>query len=320
VRVVVLHLASSDDVHELGPAVRAVRARWPDAAVAACVAADAVAAARLLPGVDRAVAAEGGLLATGRALAALRPDLALRCDRSARGALLARLSGARRRVGPGRDARGAPLLDRALSAAARAGAPAAGRELSLATPSSLAPASGVPLVAVVPGGPDTARWGVEKFGLAASAFLRAGANVAVLGAPSDAALAARVAELADAPIVDLTALPAEERLAALASSAVVVGGDVPLVHAARALGRPAVIVFGPTDPARHAFGASDVPLRIGIECQPCAAGVPPGRCPLGHLRCLTALAAQPVAEAALALLPGAGAMRSVPGSGGGERR
>jgi ADP-heptose:LPS heptosyltransferase len=302
VRIVLVHLASSDDVHELGPAVRALRARWPEARVALCVPAGAGAVARLVPGPDEVVLAPRGLLATARALRAMGAELAVLTDRSVRGALVARLAGGRR-AAPGPDRADAPLLERALDAAARAGAPGQGRDVRLDRPGGLAASSGGPLVALVPGGPDTARWGVEKFGLAASAFVRGGVNVAVLGDPRDAPLAARVAELADAPVLDLTALSPEERVAALASSALVLGGDVPLVHAARALGCRTVMLFGPTDPAPHVFGPTELPLRLGIECQPCTPFRPPQRCPLGHLRCLTALGAQPVVEAALALLP-----------------
>jgi ADP-heptose:LPS heptosyltransferase len=282
--------------------VRALRARWPEARVAACVAPDAAPVAGLLPGVDEVVPFRGGIAATARALATPRPDLALVPDRSLRARLLARLSGARRRVGPGSGARGEPLLDRALRAAGRAGAPSSDRLLRLDPPPGLARGTGGALVVLVPGGPaPTVRWGIEKFALAADSFGRAGANVAVVGQTADGPLAARVAELSDLPILDLTGLPPAERVAALASAAMVMGGDVPLVHQGRALGRPTVILFGPTDPGRHAFGPADLPIRLGIECQPCAEGAPP-RCPLGHLRCLTALAAQPVVEAAAAIL------------------
>ena len=257
--------------------------------------------ARLLPGLDEAVPFQGGLLATGRALASPRPDLALVPDRSLRARLLGRLVRARARFGPDTPPGPTPLLERALQAARRAGAPAADRTLRLDPPPDLARAA-APLAVLVPGGPSpTVRWGAEKFALAAEALGRAGANVAVLGAPADAALAARVAELSEVSVVDLTGLGPAERVAAIASAALVLGGDVPLVHQARALGRPAVILFGPTDLARHAFGRADVPIRLGIECQPCAAQAPQ-RCPLGHLRCLTALTARPVLEAATALL------------------
>jgi heptosyltransferase-2 len=299
--------------------VRALRQRWAEARVAVCVAPGAVPVARLLPGVDEVVAFQQGLLATGRALASPRPDLALVPDRSFRARLLGWLARARTRVGPGAAVRRAPLLERALEAARRAGAPSGDRALRLDPPPGLARGAGAPLALLVPGGREpTVRWGPDKFALAAGALARAGTNVAVVGEPSDAALAARIAELSDVPLVDLTGLALPERLAAVASASLVLGGDVPLVHWARALGRPTVILFGPTDLARHAFGPGDLPIRLGIECQPCAVRAP-ARCPLGHLRCLTALAAQPVAEAATALLESTGG-RSWPATTGPEAR
>jgi ADP-heptose:LPS heptosyltransferase len=257
--------------------------------------------------VEEVVPFRGGLVATGRALATPRPDLALIPDPSLQARLLGWLSRARASVGPGAGARGGPLLDRALRAARRAGAPEVDRLLRLDPPPGLVRGAGAPLALLVPGGPaPTLRWGVEKFALAAGSLGRTGANVAVVGEAADAALAARVGELSDTPIIDLTGLSPGERMAALASAAIVLGGDVPLVHQARALGRPTVILFGPTDLARHVFGPADLPIRLGIECQPCAVRAP-RRCPFGHLRCLNALAAQPVVETAAALLESSGA-------------
>ena len=297
--------------------MRALRERWPEGQLVACVAPEAVPVARLLPGLDAVVPFQGGLAAAGRALATPPPDLALVPDRSLRARLLGWRTRARVRVGPGSMVRRAPLLERALEAARRAGAPAGDRALRLDPPSDLARGAGAPLALLVPGGPEpTVRWGPDKFALAAGAIARAGANVAVVGEPADAPLAARVAELSDVPLLDLTGHAPPELLAAIATAAIVLGGDVPLVHWARALGRPTVILFGPTNPARHAFGTADLPIRLGIECQPCADRAP-ARCPLGHLRCLTALAAQPVVEAAAALLESTGgrAWPATPGPG-----
>lgn len=272
----------------------------------ACVAEEAVPVAGLLPGVDEVVPFRGGLAATGRTLAGGRPDLAVVPDRSLAARLLALLSRAPARFGPGAEGRGAPLLDRALRAAGRAGARQGDRRLRLDPPAGLPGGERAPTALLVPGGPSpTVRWGVEKFALAAGALARSGVEVAVVGEPADRRLADRMAELSDVPLVDLTGLTPAERIAALASAAFVMGGDVPLVHQARALGRPTVILFGPTDPARHAFGPVDLPIRLGIDCQPCAVSAP-RRCPLGHLRCLNALTALPVVEAAAALLGASG--------------
>ena len=292
--------------------MRALRARWPDARIVLCVAPAGEPVARLLPGADEVVPLAGGLLRAGAALGRPRPDLALVPDLSLAARLLALRAGARQRVGPARRDRGAPLLLRALSAARRADAPSEDRSLFLAQPPAAAPPSETPLVSLVPGaGPPTARWGVEKYALVASALAARGATLAVLGQPGDAPLAARLQELAGVNVADLTALAPGARLAALASSSLVVGGDVPLVHCGRALGRPTVVMFGPTDPVPHVFGPAALPIRLGIECQPCAEAPPP-RCPLGHLRCLNALAALPVAEASAALLDAPAARRYGP--------
>ena len=87
-----------------------------------------------------------------------------------------------------------------------------------------------------------------------------------------------------------------EALAILARSAIAVGGDSGLVHAARALGIPTVAVFGPTASDVHVFGARERAVTLGLSCSPCSVHGSM-RCPLGHHRCLDDLDAETVAAA-----------------------
>lgn len=310
-RVLVLQPGSVQDVLETGPAVRALRARWPEARIAICVRPPGVPVARLLPGCDEVIAAHG-VLGAIRAARGLAPDVAVAAGAGLGCRLACAVSGATVRAAPARGGRSA--LARALSAAAAAGAPVHDRALALIPPlaAGLPDLPPRPLVGLVPGARvETLCWGVERYAVLAGALSRAGASLVVLGERRDAPRAARLRELAGVPMVDLTGASPEAALTALAACDLVLGGDVPLVHCARALSRHALVLFGPTDPGRHAFEPTAEPLRLGLDCQPCAARAP-ARCPLGHHRCLGVLGASAVAEAATALLDGPGTGRYGP--------
>ncbi len=96
--------------------------------------------------------------------------------------------------------------------------------------------------------------------------------------------------------IDTTGNPVGEALAILSMSALCVGGDTGLVHAARALGIPTVAVFGPTSPSVHVFTPRQRVVTLGLACSPCSAHGS-HRCPLGHHRCLRDLDAERVAAA-----------------------
>ncbi|HEX9288983.1 MAG TPA: glycosyltransferase family 9 protein, partial [Anaeromyxobacteraceae bacterium] len=202
-RALVVHPGFLGDTVFLGPAVRALKARWPEGRVAVCVTPRGAPVARLLPGCDDVVVydkrgADRGLRGLWRAAArlrALRPDVALVPHYSPRAGALARLSGAPRRIGypafcnervPLDRAR--PFVDRALSLAERAGAPGdpalallAPRELDGYADRVLAGAR-APVVGLVPGAEwATKRWGAEPFARLAAELSRAGASLVVLG-------------------------------------------------------------------------------------------------------------------------------------------
>jgi heptosyltransferase-2 len=325
VRALVIHPGYLGDTVFLGPAVRALKARWPDGRVALCVTPRGAPVARLLPGCDEVVVYDkrgadrgpAGLWRTGRRLRALAPDLALVPHYSPRAGALAWLSGARRRVGYAllcNDRvpldRRLPFVDRSLVLAARAGA-AGDPGLRLVAPAEFARYADEvigggrpPVVGLVPGAEwATKRWEPDGFAELARAFTGRGATVLLLGGPAERELAARILALAGEGVRDTTGNGIDEAIALLARCDLVVGGDTGLVHCARALGRRTLVLFGPTAPGRHRFTVGEAPLTLGLDCQPCH-DHGPERCPLGHHRCMKLLAAGAVRGAALALLDG----------------
>ena len=128
-----------------------------------------------------------------------------------------------------------------------------------------------------------------------------GLHPVLLGGPGEKTLAEAVQARAGARCLDTTGNPVGEALAILARSAVCVGGDTGLVHAARALGVPTVAVFGPTTPSAHEMGRRERAFALGIDCSPCSAHGQ-RRCPLGHHRCLRDLTPERVLDACESVL------------------
>jgi heptosyltransferase-2 len=323
VHALVVHPGYLGDTVFLGPAVRALKTRWPLGRVTLVVTPRGASVARLLPGCDDVVvydkrgADKGarGLWRVALQLRDRRPDLALVPHYSPRAGLLALASGARRRIGYAAFCservpldRGLTFVERVLRLAERAGAPGT-PELALDRPTALdayadrvlAGQTGA-LVGLVPGAEwATKRWGDERFAALASDLVRGGSTVVLLGGPADRESAARIQSLAGVLLCDTTGNAIDEAVAVLARCDVVVGGDTGLVHCARALGRPTVVLFGPTGAARHRFTGRERALVAGLACQPCH-DHGPERCPLGHHDCMRLLEPARVAEAARALL------------------
>lgn len=92
--------------------------------------------------------------------------------------------------------------------------------------------------------------------------------------------------------------------AAVERSALLLTNDTGLMHIATAVGTPVAAVFGPT--TRH-FGyfpyraKAVVVENVGLWCRPCTHNGR-GRCPLGHFRCMRDIGPERVYRAALELL------------------
>ena len=330
-QLLVIETAWLGDVVFVSSLVQALKIRWPDARLTLLCAPRGRDVGACMPGVDEVLVydkhgADRGataLLRLGRALRARRFDLCVAPHRSARSAVVAALSGAPVRVGyasvagavcfttavPGRGGRFAErdlALARALGIDAapppRLELTGAAREQAAAVLASKGVGPQTRLAGLVLGSEwATKRWPAARFGEAGRALLAQGLTPLLLGAPGEKALAAEV--LAACPgAVDTVGNPILEALGLLGRCELVIGGDSGLVHAARALGKPAVVLFGPTDPELHRWRDADRPVWLALECAPCSAH---GQrtCPLGHHRCMKDLPVETVLGAARELAP-----------------
>ena len=309
------------------PALVALRTAWPDATIAA---AGPWAALLTRQGLAETLIAYprrwSGRLRAADALARLAPDLALVLPGSFESALTARYSRARRRVGFAGSGRTALLtdavtvpaprlhqIDEYLLLTERAGAPTVTREPRLARPDDdspeavetarllaearvprreAAPRIGVQLGAAY--GPAKV-WPVERVTELCRLALHKGVTPVLLGAPDDAAAAARVTAAVSVPSLVGRDRPAL-LTAVLAAVDVLVSGDTGIAHLAAALDTPVVTLFGPTDPRLSAPRGPAVVLSHPVPCAPCFYRA----CPIEH-PCLRGIEPRRVYDEAMAL-------------------
>ncbi len=276
-----------------------------------------------------------------RELRAARYEVSIDAQCNLRSSLLARLSGAPRRVGfappftkeqahwlltdrvapPPRKQlkveRNLELLRPfgidARGARARLGIPDAARGAARSFRAGLAAASAVALHPGVSGFGAFKRWAPESYAaLARRLYAERGARCIVTWGPGELDLAQEIARNADgaaevAPethsILDLAAL--------FEACDAVVGGDTGPVHLAAALGVPVVALYGPKDPAVYApwdgrTGAAATAVWKRVHCSPCSVR----RC--NDVICMPAIEVEDVAAAVWDTLREESALPAVP--------
>jgi lipopolysaccharide heptosyltransferase II len=319
------------------PALRALRAAWPGAEIALEGRPAVGALLRGLASFDRFLPDPGGgprpMLARARAIRRGRFDWAVLLPDSPRAALGPFLARVPRRVGYARDPLRRSLVNDSLAPPRERGRLAAvamterylritrhlgcadrGDRLELAVGPAAEEqlarqlaAHGVAdderLLVVTPGaafGPAK-RWPPGHFAAAAELLARGLGLLPVLApAAGEAGLARAIAAALRVRAVALVdPAPELERLKALvARAALVLTNDSGPRQIAVALGRPAVVVMGPSDPGHSAQHLErQRVLREPAPCSPCGLR----RCPIDH-RCMTRLRPERVLAAAEELL------------------
>lgn len=148
---------------------------------------------------------------------------------------------------------------------------------------------GRPLVTCAPAATHaTKRWPMDYWIKLIRRIIDTGADVAVLGGPSDSALCAEIATRGGAHAASgAGALGLQESAAVLKRSAALISGDTGVMHMGTAVGTPVVAIFGPTV---RAFGffpyrAHATVLERDLPCRPCSKMGGPV-CPLEDHACL----------------------------------
>jgi heptosyltransferase-2 len=306
------------------PALAALRAAWPDAEV--------LAAGPWAPLLDRQGLAStlmtyprswSARLRAADQIARFGPEVAILFPNSFEAALSARYTGAGRRVGFACGGRSALLtdavpvpeprphqVDEYLLLTERIGAATVTRHPRLSAPTvdeperleavrllhgvGVRPRSSSPRIGVQLGaayGPAKL-WPIERVVEFCQLASSKGATLVLLGAPSDAATAARVTEVV--PVASLVGRDRPALLpAVLTELDVLISGDTGVAHLAAALGIPVVTLFGPTDPQLSApRGPADV-ITHPVPCAPCFYR----ECPIEH-PCLRGISAREVYDRA----------------------
>ena len=267
-----------------------------------------------------------GLTAMMRRLARSGYDVCVSPHRSLRSSLLARASGAAKRIAFDRAAAAWLFTD---TVRYDDSAHEVERNCALMTPLGAAPTGcgrpelypaekdraavdlllqgedDRPLFCMAPGSVwATKRWTEEGFVKLGRTFAEE-YRVVLTGGPDDAALCGRIT--AALPPGTVNAAGALSFLASadlIRRARILVSNDSAPVHVASAMGTPVVEIFGATVPA-FGFTPSGVPYRIversDLSCKPCAihGGV---RCPIKTFECMQGLPADDVIRAARALL------------------
>lgn len=146
---------------------------------------------------------------------------------------------------------------------------------------------------------STKRWSAERFALLADELMDGAIPAVIAVGPSEVELGRLIARRARHRIPVVGADLDAAGLAALFSlGRALVGNDSGPAHLAAAVGIPAVVLFGPTDPGRTA--PSGAPVKVldrFVFCSPCFLKA----CPYGH-ECMEEITVGAVATAVRALL------------------
>ena len=275
--------------------------------------------------------------AVTRLLRARRLDWAVLLPNSARSAMLAFLSRAKRRIGYNRDGRGMLLTERLpvknkvdgkivplpiveyyadLAEAIDCERPGDRLEL-FTTPecdrsldehlAKRGIADRHPLVVLSPGAKYGAAkcWLTERFAETADRLMaERGATVVVTCGPGEEPIVRSIRDhMKQEPIVfDETRLSLGELKSLIKRADLLICNDAGPRHFAKAFDVPVVTIFGPTHPKWTAtsYQAERI-VRIDIECGPCQQRI----CPLGHLDCMKGVTVDAVFAAAVELLDAA---------------
>jgi heptosyltransferase-2 len=159
-----------------------------------------------------------------------------------------------------------------------------------------------PTIALCPGSINSRakRWPAERFAQLADRLIEErNANLLLIGSREEMGVAKEVrAHMKHQPIDLIGNTDLAEAVAMVSVADLVVSNDTGPAHIASALGRPTLVIFGPTNPlTTRPYAATAEVIRQPPDCAPCMLR----DCPIDH-RCMTAISADEVFAKASKLL------------------
>ncbi len=159
-----------------------------------------------------------------------------------------------------------------------------------------------PLIGINPGASaPNKQWLPERFAMVADELIKQGAQVVVLGAPSDAAqVEAMVKQMHYSPLFLSGKLDLDELIICLSELDLLVSGDTGPSHLAAAVGTPVVAIFGPSRAEHYApLGAPHIVIDRSHLCSPTCSF---WTCRGNNRACMRSVYPHEVCEAVQALL------------------
>ena len=166
------------------------------------------------------------------------------------------------------------------------------------------------VVALCPGSINSRakRWPAEDYAALADRLMDSQRQVLLIGSADEADVTREVTHRMHRPPIVLTGKTSLDQITAVLSLVdLVVTNDTGPAHIAAALGRPTLVIFGPTNPlTTRPFAPEAEILRHPPDCAPCMLR----DCPIDH-RCMTAITVDEVFEHSHALLKRASFAKTV---------
>lgn len=170
--------------------------------------------------------------------------------------------------------------------------------------------AGEPLVVLCPGSINSRakRWSAAAYAALADRLIESQRQVLLIGSPNEVDVSNEVTSHMQQRPIDFTGKTSVDQVTALLALAdLVVTNDTGPAHIAAALGRPTLVIFGPTNPlTTRPFAPQAEILRHPPDCAPCMLR----DCPIDH-RCMTSITVDEVFERSQALLKRASFAKTV---------
>ena len=159
------------------------------------------------------------------------------------------------------------------------------------------------LIAICPGSINSRakRWPAERYAALADRFIdECGADILLIGSAAEEEVSLEVSgRMHNNPVMLTGKTDLAQLVAVLSLVDLLVTNDTGPAHIAAGLGRPTLVIFGPTNPlTTRPFSPLAEIVRTAPDCAPCMLR----DCPIDH-RCMTAITPDEVFRRALASLP-----------------